>query len=59
MKEMIEKQTGCRVLVDSKVDAGLIGGFVLEMDDYMLDASAKRQLDVLRRQLAIKNNRIV
>lgn len=43
----------------SDVDADLIGGFVLQVDDLRLDASVKSQLQTLREQLAEKNKRIV
>ena len=56
---LLEKQTGCRVLVDSSVDPALIGGFTLEVEDYILDASVSSQLDSIRRQFVTTNNRIV
>lgn len=56
---MIEEYTGCKVLLDTSIDAGLIGGFVLEVDDILLDASVKCRLETVRRQFIISNNRIV
>ena len=42
-----------------QVDPDLIGGFVLEVDDKQLNASAKSQLDKIRRKLDELNKRIV
>jgi F-type H+-transporting ATPase subunit delta len=33
------------------VDSEVLGGFVLRVDDRMLDASVKRQLTLIRREL--------
>ena len=37
----------------------LIGGFVFDVDDYLVDSSVKRQLELIRRQFIRKNRRIV
>lgn len=59
VRRMIEQQTGCKVVMDATVDPSLIGGFTVEVDDYMLDASVSRQIESIRRQFVIKNNRLV
>ncbi len=56
---MLEKQLGCEVMIETRVDPALIGGFTLEVGDYLLDASVRRQIDTIRRQFVIQNNRIV
>ena len=56
---MLEKQLGCEVVIETRVDPALIGGFTLEVGDYLLDASVRRQIDTIRRQFVIQNNRIV
>lgn len=56
---LLEKQLGCEVRVESSVDPGLIGGFTVEVDDHLLDASVRRQVETIRRQFVIQNNRIV
>ena len=56
---ILEKQLGCEVLIESSVDPDLIGGFTLEVGDYLLDASVRRQIETIRRQFVISNNRIV
>ena len=53
------QQFGCVVLIDTRVVPSLIGGFTLEVGDYLLDASVRRQIETIRRQFVIQNNRIV
>ena len=59
LRDLIEKQTGCRLILKTEVNPSLIGGFVFEVEDTVLDASVSRQLDVIRRQFMEKNRRIV
>lgn len=59
LRELIGKETGCELLLETKVDPSLIGGFVFEVEDTALDASVSRQLDFIRRQFIEKNRRIV
>lgn len=55
----VESETGCRLLLETQVDPALIGGFVFEVDDRMLDASVKHQLETIRHQFVERNRRIV
>lgn len=59
LRELIGKETGCELLLETKVDPSLIGGFVFEVEDMILDASVSRQLDAIRHQFIEKNRRIV
>ncbi len=59
LRDLIEKQTGCTLILKSEVNPSLIGGFVFEVEDSVMDASVSRQLDVIRRQFVEKNRRIV
>lgn len=59
LRELIGKETGCELLLETKVDPSLIGGFVFEVEDMILDASVSRQLDFIRCQFIEKNRRIV
>lgn len=59
LARMLRERTGCTLEMVSKVDPSLVGGFVLKVDDLMLDASVKRQLELVRRQFIQKNKRIV
>ena len=56
---MIESKTGCKLDLKTEVDPTLIGGFIFEVDDLLLDASVSRQIDIIRRQFIEKNRRIV
>lgn len=47
------------IVFESETDPSLIGGFVLRVDDLLLDASVSHQLDTIRRQFIKKNRRIV
>ena len=57
--KLIGEKTGDRIQLDVQVDESLLGGFVLDMDDYLLDASVKRQLALLREQFIISNRRLI
>ena len=59
LRTVLEKQFGGDVLIESDVNPELLGGFTLEVDDYLLDASVRRQIETIRRQFVISNNRIV
>ena len=59
LRAFVTEKIGGRVEFQTEVDPSLIGGFVLEVDDYRLDASVSRQLDDIRRQFIEKNKRIV
>ncbi len=59
IKTLIEEKTGKTLLLSTVVDPSIIGGFVLEVEDKLLDASVSRQLEIIRRQFVEKNRRIV
>lgn len=59
LKNLIEKKTGKTLLLTTEIDESLLGGFVLEVEDKLLDASVARQLDIIRGQFVEKNRRIV
>ena len=59
LRDLIEKQTGCKLILKTEVNPSLIGGFVFEVEDTVLDASVSRQLDIIRSQFIEKNRRIV
>ena len=59
LRDLIEKKTGCKLILKTEVNPSLIGGFVFEVEDTVLDASVSRQLDIIRRQFIEKNRRIV
>ena len=59
LESLLASRTGCKVIMESAIDPDLLGGFVLELEDEMLDASVRRQIDDIRNQLVQKNNRII
>jgi len=59
LKDLVRRKTGCEVVIETSVDPDLIGGFVFDIDDSMIDASARRQLELIRRAFIEKNRRIV
>jgi F-type H+-transporting ATPase subunit delta len=48
----IETATGCTVILDAKVDANLIGGFVLTVGDRQVDTSIANDLGKLKKEFA-------
>ena len=59
LRQILASTIDGTILFTSKVDPDLIGGFVLEVDDRQLNASAKSQLQKIRRKLDELNKRIV
>jgi len=51
--------TGGEVRLSGEVNPEIIGGVVLTVGDYRVDASVRGQLDTLRREFVEKNKRIV
>ena len=56
---LVKERTGDEADIEVEVDPSLIGGFVFEIEDYTLDASAAHQLRQIRRQFIENNRRIV
>jgi F-type H+-transporting ATPase subunit delta len=50
--EEIERQTGQKVDLSSRVDAEILGGIVLQVGNMVLDASIRSRLDKLRKSVA-------
>ncbi len=50
--ESVERQTGRKVELSSRVDDGIIGGIVLQVGNMVLDASIFNRLERLRKQVA-------
>src|SRR3954468_1277447 len=50
--EEIERQTGQRVDLSSRVDAEILGGIVLQVGNKVLDASIRSRLEKLRKSVA-------
>ncbi len=52
MIEALNKVVGQKIEVKNKVDESLIGGMVIRVDDTLIDASIKGQLDNLKQNLS-------
>jgi F-type H+-transporting ATPase subunit delta len=50
--EEIERQTGRKVELASRVDDGILGGIVLQVGNMVLDASIRSRLEKLRKSVA-------
>lgn len=60
LRDLVRARTGAvDVRIDLRLDPSLLGGFVFDMDDHLLDASVKRQLDIIKEQFIERNRRIV
>ncbi len=51
MVQRLESETGLRVLLETEVDADLIGGAVVQIGDRLIDASTRARLTALRESL--------
>jgi F-type H+-transporting ATPase subunit delta len=51
LKTELEKYTGCRLRIDYRVDADLIGGLVFRFRDVLIDGSLRFGLGELRRRM--------
>ena len=59
LKALVKQKMGDDVIIEVEVDPSIIGGFVFDIDEYLLDASVKRQLDLIREQYIERNRRII
>ena len=59
LRTLVKEKTGDDVIIDIVIDPAVIGGFIFDIDDYLLDASVKRQLDIFREQFIERNRRII
>ena len=59
LRALVKQKTGDDVRIEVDIDPSLVGGFVFDIDDYLLDASVKRQLDLIREQFIERNRRII
>lgn len=59
IRALVRQETGDDVVFNHViVDPDLIGGFVLDFDDYLLDASVKHQLEHIQQEFMKENSRI-
>ena len=56
---LVKERTGDEAVIEVEVDPDLIGGFVFDIDDAIIDKSVARKLEIIRLQFIEKNRRIV
>jgi len=52
IRKKIEDETGRKVEFDAKVDPDVLGGLVLQVGNFVMDASVRSRLERLRKQVA-------
>lgn len=50
LRTVLEKKLGKQVHINLTIDKNLIGGFIVQIDDTVIDASLKHQLELLRKK---------
>ena len=56
---IIKNVSGKNVILETSVRPEMVGGFIVRVGDYRVDASIKTQLDKLKRSFQKKNRRII
>ncbi len=59
LKELVTTQTGATLELEKKVDPEVLGGFSLEVDQVLWDATLRRQLNQLRQEFTDKNKSVL
>ena len=59
LRAIVKERTGDEAVIEVVVDPDLIGGFVFDIDDAIIDKSVARKLELIRLQFIEKNRRIV
>ena len=59
LEEIGAQKTDSKVVIEANIDPSIIGGYIMEIDGYRLDASVANQLSRIKRQFIDKNRRIV
>ncbi len=59
LQKLAAARTQGKVVLEEKVDKNLIGGYIIELAGYRLDASVANQLKRVKQQFIAKNRRIV
>lgn len=59
LKSLSLSKTGYTLRLNTRVNPKIVGGFIFETDGYMVNASVKRQLQLIKSQFIEKNRRIV
>ena len=59
LEKLVGKDTGATVELITRVDPSIIGGFIIEIDGYRMNASVFNQLERLKDEFIARNRRIV
>lgn len=59
LEQLASERTKGSVELEAVVDPKLIGGYIIELSGYRLDASVANQLKRVRQQFVARNRRIV
>ena len=59
LRKLVRQRTGKEAVITAEVNPDLVGGFIFDLGDEMLDASVASALEKIRRSLIDKNRRIV
>ena len=59
LEEASSKQTKGNVVIETKVDPAILGGYIFELAGRRMDASVSNQLKRVEQQFIAKNRRIV
>lgn len=59
LRRMVEQRTNGQLEMETRVDSGIIGGYVVELSGFRLDASVANQLKRVKQQFIARNRRIV
>lgn len=58
-KSLSKSNNNATIELDTKVDSELIGGYIVEVAGYRMDASVANQLKRVKQQFIAKNRRII
>ena len=59
LEALVKERTGDKALIEVEVDPSILGGFIFDMDDVLIDKSVARKLELIKLQFIEKNRRIV
>lgn len=57
--DLVGSRTQGKVEMETHIDPELIGGYIIELEGYRLDASVANQLKRIKQQFIARNRRIV
>lgn len=59
LQSILSEKTASHVSLEESIDPAILGGFILKIDDLLMDASVEYQFRRLRKELIENNKRIV